>query len=104
MICDKCKKEVSNDDAFMMVFTNYPVGTKSNEIDDPKTKRGMRFGIPCLCRSCQAVLKFAIAAWLNPEMAAKAGTEDTEEAPAETDTSNDKEPVKEENKENKDEN
>lgn len=91
MICDKCKKEVSNDDAFMMVFTNYPVGTKSNEIDDPKTKRGMRFGIPCLCRSCQAVLKFAIAAWLNPEMAAKADTEDTENETEET-------------KENKDEN
>lgn len=97
MICNKCKKEVSNDDAFMMVFTNYPVGTKSNEIDDPKTKRGMRFGIPCLCRTCQAVLKYAIASWLNP---------DPEKWPqklagsAETDSENETE----ENKENKDEN
>lgn len=97
MICNKCKKEVSDDDAFMMVFTNYPVGTKSNEIDDPKTKRGMRFGIPCLCRTCQAVLKYAIASWLNPEMAAKAGTE---EESVETDSENETE----ETKENKDEN
>lgn len=100
MICDKCKKEVSNDDAFMMVFTNYPVGTKSNEIDDPKTKRGMRFGIPCLCRSCQAILKFAIASWLNPEMVAKAGTE---EESVETDIETETEET-EETKENKDEN